>query len=163
MPQYAVLPRATHVDRRRRVSGAAVVEEGFLRLPGQEQQSAVPQRWCGSDTSGSTPGQLRDSAMKAGGDWTGTRPSCNLRADRRCLLCVLRASVGGCSLGATGGAAAKPKPKRKARAQGSQRRRGSAGRRGDEVTPRHVIDADARPLDVREPWVGRLVVDGGGM
>jgi len=99
MPQYAVLPQATHVDRRRRVSGAAVVEEeGFRRLPGQEQQSAVPQRWCGSDTSGSTPGQLRDSAMKAGGDWTGTRPSCNLRADRRCLLCVLRASVGGCSL-----------------------------------------------------------------
>ena len=37
MPQYAVLPRATHVDRRRRVSGAALVEEGYLRLLGQEQ------------------------------------------------------------------------------------------------------------------------------
>ena len=34
MPQYAVLPRATHVDRRRRVSGAALVEEGYLRLLG---------------------------------------------------------------------------------------------------------------------------------
>lgn len=30
LPPYAVLPRATHVDRRRRVSGAAVVEEGCL-------------------------------------------------------------------------------------------------------------------------------------
>jgi hypothetical protein len=34
MPQCAVLPRATHVDRRRRVSGAALVEEGYLRLLG---------------------------------------------------------------------------------------------------------------------------------
>jgi hypothetical protein len=66
LPQYAVLPRAaTHVDRRRRVSGAAVVEEGYSptsRLLGQEQQSAVPQRWCGSDirhTSGSTPGHAQ--------------------------------------------------------------------------------------------------------
>lgn len=25
------------------------------------------------------------------------------------------------------------------------------------MTPRHVIDADARPLDVREPWVGGMV------
>ena len=46
MPPYAVLPRATHVDRRRRVSGAALVEAGYMeeatwrllgRLLGQEQ------------------------------------------------------------------------------------------------------------------------------
>ena len=30
MPQYAVLPRATHVDRRRRVSGAALVEADYM-------------------------------------------------------------------------------------------------------------------------------------
>jgi hypothetical protein len=40
-----------------------------------------------------TSGRLRDSAMAGICDWTGTRPSCNLRADRRCLLCVQRGRV----------------------------------------------------------------------
>jgi hypothetical protein len=63
----------------------------------------------------------------------------------RCC-CVQAWDSGGCSLG---GVAAKPKRKGPGITKGARR----GGRRGDEVTPRHVIDADARPLDVREPWV----------
>jgi hypothetical protein len=93
----AVLPRTTHVDRRRRVSGAScgggtgAVEccpAALVRIRHRRQHAGTHahrgSRW------------LRDSAMEAGSDWTGTRPSCNLRADRRCLLLLLlRASVGG--------------------------------------------------------------------
>lgn len=131
MPPYAVLPRATHVDRRRRVSGAALVEAGYLeatwrllgRLLGKTTWTGAVE--CGpaalvrirhSDTKRQHAGtetqarrlMLRDSAMGGGRDWTGTRPSCNLRADRRCLRAAWEGAFAAAVLGSV---AAKPKRK----------------------------------------------------
>jgi len=125
--QYAVLPQATHADRRRRVSGAAVVEgPGRLRWrllgdqPHYVYTGAVEcgpavlvrirhqRQHAGTDARLCTP-TLRDSAMEACSDWTGTRPSCNLVALLRgqalpACCCVQAWEV--CSLGSV---AAKPK------------------------------------------------------